>query len=277
MNSKLIITLFSLLLVAGVVIGFVATNRGDYKDGLSHQKKAVSQFCGRTEYKDVCITTLDDAKTQDPKELLKATILKSQDSVQKLLDLSDRLIVDASTDNRFENRLRRTDFVKDNTSDSTKMTSNALFIVHEWSKILVCIDSNLKPTNNRRLLKVDNDKYPSWFSASDRKLLESMAMDNDTAHAVVAKDGSRDYSSIQEAIDAYPKDLQGRYVTIVTGSKSKSLGLKTWKTAIFTAIGTGFIAKSMGFMNTAGSDGRHAVALRVASDYSAILNCRIDG
>ncbi|KAJ0049565.1 hypothetical protein Pint_16693 [Pistacia integerrima] len=61
-----------------------------------------------------------------------------------------------------------------------------------------------------RLLEVDIDEYPSWFSTSDRKLLKFVAKDDDTPHPVVAKDGSGDYSSIQEAIDAYPKYLQGR-------------------------------------------------------------------
>ncbi|KAJ0105436.1 hypothetical protein Patl1_19386 [Pistacia atlantica] len=85
---------------------------------------------------------------------------------------------------------------------------------------------------------------------ADRKLLKFVAKDDDTPHAVVAKDGSGDYSSILEAIDAYPNK------TIVPG--------------------TGFIAKSVGFMNTAGSDGHEVVALRVASDYSTIFDCRID-
>ncbi|KAJ0049570.1 hypothetical protein Pint_16695 [Pistacia integerrima] len=42
-------------------------------------------------------------------------------------------------------------------------------------------------------------------------------------------------------------------------------------------LGTGFIAKSVGFVNTTGSDGHQAVALCVASDYLAIFDCRIDG
>ncbi|KAJ0106056.1 hypothetical protein Patl1_19367 [Pistacia atlantica] len=117
-------------------------------------------------------------------------------------------------------------------------------------------------------LKVDNDEYPSWFSASDRKLLKSVAKDDDTPHAVVAKDGSGDYSSIQEAIDAYP-------------NKSNNQGFKTWKTTTFisfqtcktlvTAIGIGFIAKSIGFVNTTGSDGHQVMAVRVTSNYSTLI------
>lgn len=39
----------------------------------------------------------------------------------------------------------------------------------------------------------------------------------------------------------------------------------------------GFIAKSIGFANTAGPRGRHAAALRVDSDMSVFFNCRMDG
>ncbi|MBA0652653.1 hypothetical protein Goklo_019896, partial [Gossypium klotzschianum] len=66
--------------------------------------------------------------------------------------------------------------------------------------------------------------------------------------------------------------------TIVTGRKGvkNGGGITTWQTATFSAIGNGFIAKSMGFQNTAGPEKHQAVALRIQSDKSAFFNCRID-
>lgn len=43
------------------------------------------------------------------------------------------------------------------------------------------------------------------------------------------------------------------------------------------ALGDGFIAKAMGFRNTAGPEKHQAVAIRVQSDRSIFLNCRFEG
>ncbi|XP_010271093.1 PREDICTED: pectinesterase-like [Nelumbo nucifera] len=190
--------------------------------------------------------------------------------------------------------------------NATQLTSNALAIVSEVAKILKALDVHLDGTKtNRRLLNVNG--YPTWFSSADRKLLASQDNGRLTPNAVVAKDGSGQFKTIAAALAAYPKKNNGRYViyvkagvyeeyitvtkeqvnvfmygdgptkTIITGRKNNRQGVPTFQTASFTAIGKGFIAKSIGFQNTAGPEGHQAVALRVQSDMSAFFNCRMDG
>ncbi|KAF3456451.1 hypothetical protein FNV43_RR01101 [Rhamnella rubrinervis] len=167
--------------------------------------------------------------------------------------------------------------------------------------------------SSRRLLEQSNGAdtpdegaYPSWFTAADRRLLASQSNGGVKPNAVVAKDGSGQFKTIGAALAAYPKNLRGRYAiyvkagvyneyltvtkdqinvfmygdgprkTLITGSKNYRDGVSTYQTASFSAIGNGFIAKSIGFQNTAGPEGEQAVALRVQSDMAAFYNCRMD-
>ncbi|XP_057811956.1 pectinesterase-like [Salvia miltiorrhiza] len=188
--------------------------------------------------------------------------------------------------------------------NATELTDNALAIVGSISNLSKSFNMSIKelPDAAKSLL----DGFPGWMKSGDRKLLA--AGGEPEPNAVVAQDGSGQYKTIQAALDAYPKDLKGgRYViyvkagvydeyititkdqlniymygdgprkSIVTGKKSFTDGVSTFKTASFSVIGNGFICKSMGFRNTAGPQGHQAVALRVQSDMSAFFNCRMDG
>ncbi|VFQ60971.1 unnamed protein product [Cuscuta campestris] len=164
--------------------------------------------------------------------------------------------------------------------------------------------------------------FPAWMKKSDRKLLVSrqrgggerarVGSANVQPNVVVAQDGSGQYKTITEAINAYnppanaarngtrhviyvKAGVYDEYVlitrkqtnifmygdgptkTIVTGKKCNRDGVSTFRTAPFAVVGNGFICKSMGFRNTAGPEGHQAVALRVQSDMSAFYNCRMDG
>ncbi|KAL4378401.1 hypothetical protein GQ457_02G024310 [Hibiscus cannabinus] len=116
-------------------------------------------------------------------------------------------------------------------------------------------------------------------------------------NAVVAKDDSGQFKTIADALTAAPRNSETRHViyvkagiydeyitvdkkttnilmygdgprkTIVTGGKNFVDGIQTWKTATFSAIGNGFLARSMGFQNTAGPE-KHEAFFR---------NCVISG
>ncbi|XP_062102491.1 pectinesterase [Humulus lupulus] len=200
------------------------------------------------------------------------------------------------------------DKMKDTLRNASALTDNALAIVSGLSQILEAFGLKIdaKPLNGRRLLS-NNDGFPTWVSASDRKLLQA-GTEKVVPQAVVAKDGSGQYKTIAAALAAYPKTgLTGRYIiyvkagvydeyitvdksmanvfmygdgptkTVVTGSKSVAKGLTTLRSASFAVEGPGFLCKEMGFENTAGPEGHQAVALRVMAEMAVFHNCQMDG
>lgn len=120
--------------------------------------------------------------------------------------------------NSFKNKLMNV------TVDATQLTGNALSIINGLPKIIESfgtifnnLHQSINKNDRRHLLQMagginnnnNNNGYPSWFSHKDRKLL---ARNKWTPNAVVAKDGSGQYKSIQAAVDAYPNKFKGRYV-----------------------------------------------------------------
>ncbi|QCE07150.1 pectinesterase-like [Vigna unguiculata] len=197
----------------------------------------------------------------------------------------------------------------DSLDEMGKLTGIVLDIVTNLSNILERFDLklNLSPAS-RRLLQVDHEGLPTWFSGADRKLLAALDKGQAGApNAVVAKDGSGKFKTVKEAIDSYPKGHQGRFViyvkagiydeyilipkkstniliygdgpakTIITGHKNFVDGVKTMQTATFANTAPGFIAKSMTFENTAGAAKHQAVAFRNQGDMSAMFDCSFHG
>ncbi|XP_057806588.1 pectinesterase-like [Salvia miltiorrhiza] len=149
----------------------------------------------------------------------------------------------------------------------------------------------------RRLL--EGGDFPAWVTGSERRLLQSAAV---TANAVVAKDGSGDFKSVGEAINAaaggryviyvkagtYNEKIStnkdgitligdGKYATVITAGSSVGEGASLKGSATFTVRGDGFIARDIGFANTAGAEGHQAIALAIASDRSVLYRCSIAG
>ncbi|KAL2503385.1 putative pectinesterase/pectinesterase inhibitor 13 [Forsythia ovata] len=183
-----------------------------------------------------------------------------------------------------------------------ELGSNALAVVSQVSSIF----SKFQVPNLKRNLLADEDGFPTWINEEDRRILKADGL-KQTPNVTVAKDGSGNYTTITAALNAMPGKYKGRYViyvkegvyeenvivtkkmenitmygegsqkSIVTGSKNFVDGVPTFQTATFVALGEGFMAKSLGFRNTAGPEKHQAVALRVQADRSIFLNCRMEG
>ncbi|CAN6362610.1 unnamed protein product [Urochloa humidicola] len=153
--------------------------------------------------------------------------------------------------------------------------------------------------------------FPSWVSQHDRNLLESPAggaTSGVAVDAVVALDGSGTHRSINEAIAAvtagggggggrkvihvkagrYEESVSisskqknvmlmgdGKGKTVIVGHKSAADGYTTYATATVAAMGSGFIAKGLTIINSAGPGKGQAVALRVGGDLSVVYQCAI--
>ncbi|KAL9314575.1 hypothetical protein ACSQ67_020027 [Phaseolus vulgaris] len=135
------------------------------------------------------------------------------------------------------------------------------------------------------------DKVPSWVEP----LLQRKTM---PADAVVAADGSGDFTRVMDAVNAAPEYSMRHFVihikkglytekveikknkwnlvmigegmdaTVISGNLSRTENLTTFRTATFAVNGRGFIATDISFKNTAGPERNQAVALRSDSDLS---------
>uniref|UniRef100_A0A5B6ZFC8 Pectinesterase n=1 Tax=Davidia involucrata TaxID=16924 RepID=A0A5B6ZFC8_DAVIN len=230
---------------------------------------------------------LSASKISDIRTWLSTTITDQETCLDALQELNSTASIPVLED------------VRDLIKNSTEFSSNSLAIV---TKILGILTEFNVPIH-RKLLGTFDSGFPDWVSNVDRRLLQEA---NPKPHVTVAKDGSGDVKTIKEAVLKVPKKGASRFViyvkageyvenvifdkskwnvmiygdgktqTIVSGSLNFVDGTPTFSTATFAAVGKGFIAKDMGFRNTAGASKHQAVAFRSGSDLSVFYRCSFD-
>ncbi|KAL7146468.1 hypothetical protein ABFS83_06G042800 [Erythranthe nasuta] len=193
-----------------------------------------------------------------------------------------------------------TSFAGESLKNSTEYTSNSLAIITSAGE---SIDAMGAIGRRRRLMGFGGGDLPEWVSVKERRLLQTPSV---KADAVVAKDGSGKYKTIKAALKDVPAKSKKRFViyvkkgvyaenvrvektmwnvmfvgdgkdaTIVTGSLNVVDGTPTFQTATFAVFGQGFIARDMGFRNTAGAAKHQAVALMSNADFSVFYRCKMD-
>ncbi|KAL2250979.1 pectinesterase/pectinesterase inhibitor PPE8B [Sesamum indicum] len=152
---------------------------------------------------------------------------------------------------------------------------------------------------------ITSAQFPDWLKSHDRKLLQ--ASSGEVADAVVAADGTGNFTSIEEAVRAVPDYSSRRYVihikkgvykeyveiskkkwnimligdgmdaTVISGDRNFVDGWTTYRSATFAVRGQGFIARDITFENTAGPEKHQAVAFRSDSDLSVLYRCAFRG
>uniref|UniRef100_A0A7N0THH6 Pectinesterase n=1 Tax=Kalanchoe fedtschenkoi TaxID=63787 RepID=A0A7N0THH6_KALFE len=190
--------------------------------------------------------------------------------------------------------------VMDTLRNSTELTSNSLAIVN----LVTRITSGSLNLRRRRLLTAE-DEEPEWISAGARRLMASANLTS-MANITVSKDGKGQFKTISDALNAVPSKSNQTFIiyvkkgvyaenvvvatnkwnvvmmgdgsnkTIVSGSLNVVDGTPTFSSATFAVMGKGFMARDMGFYNTAGAAKQQAVAFLSASDMSVFYQCRFD-
>nr|GMC55786.1 putative pectinesterase/pectinesterase inhibitor 45 [Ipomoea batatas] len=190
---------------------------------------------------------------------------------------------------------------------SEEIASNALAMISQLASVLSTL--HIPESEPKRHLLSDDEEFPAWMDHEDRRMLKGAAADipKQPPNAIVAKDGSGKFTTINAALKAIPAKYEGRYVifvkegiyaenvkitkkmvnltmygdgsqkSIITGSKNYVDGIPTYQTATFAVMGDGFMGQSLGFRNTAGPEKHQAVALRVQADKAIFLTCRMEG
>ncbi|KAG4131819.1 hypothetical protein ERO13_D09G237800v2 [Gossypium hirsutum] len=192
---------------------------------------------------------------------------------------------------------------------SMELTQNSLTMVTKLSTILN--DLNIPGINidttgfERKLLSNDG---PEWMGHAERRLLQAKPTDL-KPNVVVAKDGSGKYDTITKALAEVPQKSPNRFIihikagtykeqvllpkemtnvmfigdgptkTIITNDLNciRDHPLKTFGTATVGVDGAGFMARDIGFENTAGPPGHQAVAFRATCDMVIMFNCHFNG
>lgn len=93
-----------------------------------------------------------------------------------------------------------------------KMCSNALAMIKNMTDTDIANEELKRQGSTNRKLKeggVDEEGWPEWLSAGDRRLLQSSSV---TPNAVVAADGSGDFKTVSAAVAAAPDKSKSRYV-----------------------------------------------------------------
>ncbi|XP_022859094.1 putative pectinesterase/pectinesterase inhibitor 28 [Olea europaea var. sylvestris] len=191
-----------------------------------------------------------------------------------------------------------------------ELTSNGLAMVTEISTVIESL--GVQGFNNRRLLSEDisimghRGEIPDWIDIERRELLSSKP-NKIEPDLVVAKDGSGKYSTINQALKDIPKNGNKTFVlyikegvyeekvqfdssmnhlfvigdgstkTKITGHLNFIDGTNTYQTATVAVQADSFMAKDIGFENSAGAEKHQAVALRVSADKAIFYNCQMDG
>lgn len=97
--------------------------------------------------------------------------------------------------------------VKKSVNSSQVLTSNSLALIKSFDADI----SSVTKLPTRHLL----DQTPSWVTNEDRRMLRAVDVETLNPNATVAKDGSGNFTTINDALKAMPEKYEGRCVDTI--------------------------------------------------------------
>ncbi|KAK6143897.1 hypothetical protein DH2020_024245 [Rehmannia glutinosa] len=175
--------------------------------------------------------------------------------------------------------------MRDALKTAMQMTSNSLAMVAEISTFLESM--GIQGFKSRRLLSEDflpvvghGGELPDWMDFNQRRLLSApsqqirrISLSLRTGVASVYEEKVWFNSSLTHLMIIG----DGPTKTKITGKLNFIDGTGTYQTATVAVQGDDFIARDIGFENSAGPEKHQAVALRVSADRAIFYNCQMDG
>ncbi|XP_054814210.1 putative pectinesterase/pectinesterase inhibitor 24 [Prosopis cineraria] len=284
--------------VAGAADKYFSGEKGAFEDLMMiGDNRTMEAFNNCKQLLDLAVDHLNDSLSSG-----QSSVLELFDDLQTWLTASgtyQQTCIDGLEEAKESLKSRVRSYLK----NSTELTGNSLAIITWLNKAASTL--NLR---RRRLLTLqdDDNEAPAWLHQKDRKLLASDKDVKQKADIVVAKDGSGKYRTISEALKHVPEKSNKRTViyvkkgvyyenvrvekkkwnvmmigdgmsrTIVSGSLNFVDGTPTFSSATFAVFGRNFMARDMGFRNTAGPEKHQAVALMTSADQAVYYRCQID-
>ncbi|XP_059447143.1 probable pectinesterase/pectinesterase inhibitor 20 [Corylus avellana] len=243
--------------------------------------------------------TLPDSEADDVKTMLSAILTNQQTCLDGLRETAGS---DSSVTNELSGPL----------SNDTKLHSVSLAL---FTKGWVPRKRTWKPRKHvtfrhgRLPFRMSNRTRAIFESLGRRKLLQTVDEIIVSDIVSVNKDGSGNFTTINDAINAAPNNsvstngyfliyvtagVYEEYVsiaknkkylfmvgdginqTIITGNRSVVDGSTTFNSATFAVVAPGFVAADITFRNTAGAIKHQAVAVRNGADLSTFYSCSFE-
>ncbi|KAE8700363.1 hypothetical protein F3Y22_tig00110557pilonHSYRG00276 [Hibiscus syriacus] len=142
-----------------------------------------------------------------------------------------------------------------------------------------------KPAPKRHLLQtrflfLAENGLPNRMNHEERGLLKDEEDNLPPPTITVAQDGTGKFITINEALAAMTPKYPGRYVIFVkkgTYAETVTVAKRMVNLTVYVASAPGFMARSIGFRNTAGPVEHQAVEARISADKAIFLNCHFEG